>query len=653
MITLITWVACNVAPPTNEVPTVPTAEEPNDPSIRLPPTCDAGNDAWVQRVFPYVLGRKPHGAHEVQIWSRLADEQGRPAVIRALAESPEYADWWRIQISDMVYAQRSGNFTDLNCFDVPLLTSHDGSLTELLRTAGPTEERYSAEFNMADVILDSLAADNVAAIYQANLFARLNLTSANCATDPVAIETIIRGYHGNQLLQLYLDRNLACMSCHNSEYSVTDNPDPALDRAWGRGALFERALFGDSSGPADPVAYLAMNKGFGVVSSFYSFYANDNTTYDVQPWGMVAACGSFSDKPLNYDYLGAEDSYFGGSHGPGGSVFDLEPLFDEGVRAMEGTGVTFAADGDIDPAQAFAYLTAQNFVDQTWKLGFGGRLLLPYGMSRNQAQQERLQAATDHFVADGWSLTELLVDITADPYFNAGLPQTCITQDYGMKPVIDPYTVYSEGDLVNNGPGDLVHRQTGRTLLRSLYDSLGWGVPTEYPGFTASGIDETELQAALGVFLSDARPGFNGMDFQGALTWEGTFYSCASPTGSSSYLRELYQAALDADATVEDLALGLKDRLVSRALFEDDQERILIENILEVPLNLKVSEAETPVLGKSFGLLCGVLTQTPEFLMTVEPRPPGPIPRLAPRLAQDCEKFTEWTAAAGITATCE
>lgn len=651
MIALITWVACNNAPNTNDTVAPTPPEEPRGPNLRLPPTCDAGTDVWVQRVFPLVLGRKPHGAHEVQVWSRLAEEQGRAAVIRALAESPEYADWWRLQIGDMVAAQRTGITIDLGCFDVPLLATHDGSLTELVRSAGPTTDRYSADFNMADVILDALAADRISAVYQANLFAKFNLTYTG-ALDTYENEVIARNQQGISLLEQYMDRNLACMSCHNSEYSVTDHPDPAFDRSWGRGPLFEKALFANSGGPLDPATFLAMNKGYGVTYNPLYFNPADTTSYDVQPWGMNSACGSFSDDPLGRDYLDVEDAYFGGSHGPSGSVFDMESLLDDGVRQMEGVGVTFDEEGTIDPGQAFAYLTAQHFVDQTWKLAFGSRLLLPYGLSRNAAQQERLQAATDHFVTDGWSLTELLVDITADPYFNAGLPETCVTQDYGMEPVIDPYTVFEEGPRAGNGPGELVHRQTGRTLLRSLYDGLGWGDPSEFFTFSLNAQDEEALQISLGVFHSDAQPGFNGMDFQGALVWEGAFYACSSPTGSQGYLRSLYEAGLASDATVEDLVLGLKDRLLARATFEDDEERTLVANLLGLPLDLKIADADTTLLGKSFGLYCGVLTQSPEFAMTVEPRPSGPIPRLAPLLSQDCERFSTWTAAAGITAGC-
>jgi len=622
----------------------------------VPPVCDAGDDVWVQRVFPMVLGRKPHGAHEVQIWSKLAAEQGRPAVIRALAKSPEYDGWWKTQLSDMVFASRVGFVDDSGCFENAELPKHDGDLSRFIRESPPDGD-YGPVFNMADVIVDSLVADDISTVYQANLFAKYDFTDAvGCVVSLADVESVVRKYQGDQLLTVYLDRNVSCMSCHNSEFSVTDDPDPALDRAWGRGALFEKALFGDSSGPVVPDEFYAINKDYGFADSTgYFAYYDKADSYTHHVWGMNQKCGSFTRDDPKYDYLDVETSYFGHDFGPGGSTFDLDRLFRQGVDDMTDAGITIGDDASVDPGQAFAYLTAQNFVDQTWKLAFGNRLLLGYGMSRNQAQQQRLQALTDHFVSDGWSLSELLVDITSDPYFNAGTPETCDSQDYGMAPVVDPYSVMNEGDLANNGSGELVHRQTARTLLRSLYSALDWGQPTEFfsAGASYNGDTELALQEALGVFHSDTSPGFNGVDFQGSLTWESNFFVCTNPNGTPGYLRDLFAYGRTKDATVEEEVLALKDRLTSHGEFDDDTERQLVEDLLQVPLDSKVAEVDEDTFARNFSLLCGVMTQSPEFLMTVEPEAPGPVPRLLPELAYDCQDFEAWTAAARIDATCE
>jgi len=664
MITILALVGChtdpgvgpggNTAPPDTNTGTHVT---PTDPTAQLPDVCDAGDDVWVQRVFPLLLGRKPHGEHEVRIWSDLAASEGRDAVIRSLAKSPEYLAWWKLQMSDMVAAERTSlGVDDSNCFQNPIRPSHDGDLVRFLRSSGP-DGNYGPNFNMADVILDSLVADDVSTVYQANLFAKFDYTYAFSA-DLHDLEDIIRQAQGDQLLSVYIDRNVSCMQCHNSEFSVTDDPDPALDRAWGRGPLFEQALFGASGGPPNPEEFYAISKAYGVTdtSRYYAYYPGAaDYDYTHHPWGIDQSCGTFTKGDPKYDYNDVQTAFFGEDFGPGGSTFDIERMFAQGVDDLQGAGVEFTQGASIEPGQAFAYLTAQNFADQTWKQAFGSRLLLGYGISRNQAQQQRLAALTDHFVADGWSLTELLVDITSDPYFNAGMPGTCDTADYGMDPVVDPYTVLNEGELANNGPGELVHRHTARTLLRSLYDSMNWGQPPEYFGFSFRPDAQMDLQTALGVYLSDASPGFNGIDFQGALTWESNFYTCKDPDGSGAgYLRDLFAVGRTQDATVEDEVLALKDRLTSRGVIEDDNERQLIEDLMQVPLDSKVSEIDESQFARNFSLLCGVLTQSPEFLMTVEPRAIGPAPKLTPELAYDCESFVDWTARAGFDdLTCE
>lgn len=658
MITVLLLVSCKTDPGTgpNDVPSVPGTIPPQTLPLDkpLPATCDAGTDVWVQRVFPLVLGRRPHGAAEVQMWARVADDQGRDTVIRALTGSPEYRKWWKVLLSDLVYASRSGLGEDSSCFDNPQLSLHDGSLTQFLRSNEPDLSRYERRFNMADVIVDGLVADDISTVYQANIFAKTNYTTTCAMFDEKEIENQIREYQGDQLLETYTDRNLQCMTCHNSEFSVTDDPDPARDRSWGVGAHFEKALFGASTGPVDPAEYYAMSRSYGVVYSTVYFGQGN---YTERPWGMADTCGTFDRSPPNRDFLDHDTSFFGGSYGSDGSLWDIERTFSIGVDSLVASPLTIGDDQSVNAAQAFAYLTGQHFVDQTWKMAFGTRLLLPYGLSRNQYQQERLQNLTERFLSNGWSLTELLVDITADPYFNSGLPTTCVVDPYGMNPVVDPYSVENEGVLQGNGPGELVHRYTARTLLRSVYTALDYGDPDEYFGiFSGFGFvnDDELLQRSLGVFHSDASPGFNGVDFQGMLAWEGQFYACVNPRpGSPGFLRELYDAGVTADGTVEDVVLSLKDRLLARGVFEDDEERELVENLMTVPLTSKVADVDDAVIGRNLGLLCGVLTASPEFVMTTEPRKSGPVPVLNFDVDTDCNNLAMLVGAAGEDVDCE
>ncbi len=81
-----------------------------------PLTCDAGDVAWVQRVMPLLWGRRPHGAAEVDLWVQVAAQQGREAVVRAMARDPEYRDAWLDCFADAMYVARTGDKEYARCF---------------------------------------------------------------------------------------------------------------------------------------------------------------------------------------------------------------------------------------------------------------------------------------------------------------------------------------------------------------------------------------------------------------------------------------------------------------------------------------------------------------------------------------------------------
>jgi hypothetical protein len=618
----------------------------------LPDTCDAGTEIWVQRVLPLVLGRKPHGAAEVKIWSSVAEAYGRETVVRALTEDDGYLEFWKAMVSDMIKASRSGPDEDLTCFQSPKLLAHDGSLTEYIRTHAPDDGAFKPRFDMADVVIDALVADDLGPVWQANVFARTNYI-AICTNQPPPreVEEQRRVALGDEFLETYPNRSLTCIACHNSEFSVTDNSDPALDHTWGVPALFEKALFGDSAGPIDADTYYAMHRFANVVKDQVAF--GDPGSYPLQPWGMDESCGSFARNPPRQDYLSVDTSYFGADYGTQGSLFDLEAMLRTGADAMNGTMIAIAPDESVGGDEALSYLTGQHIVDQVWDYAMGAGLTIPYGFSRNEAQQRQLQELTDQFVSDGWSLRELLVSIATNPLFNDGLPGTCGSAPYGADPIVNPYSADDPDPTVHgNGAGDLVHRQFARALIRSARDELEWPVATEYFGNSTTDPDY-DLEVALGVFLSRSISGFNGTDFQGALSWEQKFATCSDPAYPGGFMARVKRSADQADATVEQLALAVKDRLTARGVFEDDEERDLTEDLLGVPLPTKVADVDPVALDRNLGLYCGVLTLSPDFFVTLEPRAPGPVPALPLAYDVDCRNMVDLLALEGITATCD
>ena len=317
--------SCTVASDFDPLPqtdplVVETPATPEPPAV-----CDAGDDAWVMRAMPLIWGRKPHGAGEVRLWSQMAAEHGREAVVRAMALDPEYLDHWRDWFTDALYVARTGDKQYGECFRNPRLDNHFGALAQHLALNGP-EVSYYQQFNMADVILEGLLADNVSVIYQANLFARMNRPVQGANVSLEELEYNRRINFGEVFFNTYLGRNLDCMGCHNSEISATDHPDPAFDRTWQLPGHFEKALLGVSQGITPSEAY-SVFRFIDVVRQFGPGF---------RPWNMARACGAFSPRKSipNDDFIDQNQTIFIDSLGAVGSVYDVERYFAQGVQEL-------------------------------------------------------------------------------------------------------------------------------------------------------------------------------------------------------------------------------------------------------------------------------------------------------------------------------
>ncbi len=213
--------------------------------------------------------------------------------------------------------------------------------------------------------------------------------------------------------------------------------------------------------------------------------------------------------------------------------------------------------------------------------------------------------------------------MTGDPIFNAGTPDRCGADPYGIDPIVKAWTTEEEVEAQRgNGPGDLVRRHDARVLLRSVHHALEWSAMPEFDLTNA----QHELQAAIGVFLEDSQPGFDGVDFQGLLSYEDAYGSCRSPLGQDDgvpdYIDRLVLSGALNDATVGDVVSTLKDRLLASGTLGEG-ERPLLETLLGESLDTLVSDIEQLVFADSLRFACGVWLMSPDFLLAMEPaRPP-------------------------------
>ncbi|MCE9578496.1 MAG: hypothetical protein K8W52_35545 [Deltaproteobacteria bacterium] len=642
---------------------------PVEPDAMPPPTfdkCGADGPAFVREATLAILGRRPTSQHEVDAYAALYDQVAaaqadgtstvapRTAVARALLSRPERGPRWTVHFMDALRVTRVEDQSQRDCWGATNFTNPDGALATYVRD-NPATAPGTSGFTMLDLAHSAIALDDPTIIYRAHLFPLVSLPITAANVPPVQAELARREDFGNTFDQAYLNRDIVCLACHNSEQSVTDNADPARDRHWPLDGFVDQALFGMSAGEESAVAH-AMFRVDGFVDRFGQ----------KRPWGMDKDCGTFAN-PASLEADPANiDGRFGSLTGKKLTVFDLDLAMKRGFDHLRGGAVTIGSEGQIaDPDDALAYAIATNLVESVWREVIGSRLTIANYFPRNQAAKDELQRLTNHFLASGYSLDQLLVDIVTSDYFARLPPEAgCGADPYTYPAVYDPWTIADTDPAKHgNGPGDAVAPVSPRTLLSSAYAGLEWGEPDgeqfpldetgceglscndlqQYCGFgfccdtyatTCQGQppsgdpDELPFQQSIGVFLKNGERGFRGLDFQARLGWEDRFGACAKParlTTPDVIDRALTAAAAVPTATVGDVLALLKDRLVGEAAITADGEQAAIEALVGQPLTAPASSL-TAAAARRF---CGVLLSSPQFVLSGLPARGGTPPTLA------------------------
>ncbi len=335
---------------------------------------------------------------------------------------------------------------------------------------------------------------------------------------------------------------------------------------------------------------------------------------------------------------------------------------------------------------ALAMMTAASIVDMVWTEVMGYPLTIDLYHPRNEAQRNILWNLTEYnFVNKQWSLREVLVRVLLFDYFNRRAPATGdgiatsggATSPYELPLMFNPW---AEGDprrppiaqpgwtagsvptpdpaYDRNAPAnrsrhydpmsEAVHRYGARSLLNSAATALDWTRPQR---FYPNAYPSKALGLAMGDYWRDTEPGFRGTSFTSLLSWEFTHGRCEKPAGvATDWVDRLMAAIAGFDAAnpgselkVEDLARTIKDWLLNDSTLTG-----------AVPTGLTVTEAQAlealfgaPVASRAAGIadlagksrrFCGMLLNTPQFMLAgLEPPPgPGPRPRLRVCNGGDC-----------------
>ncbi len=638
--------------------------------------CSGSDESFVRNASLALIGRRPLSEAEVDVYAQLLravrakdvaaglpddPQHARRVVARALMQNPEYTPRWERHFLERLRVQRLDDQEMRGCYGTTQRSSHGGALARSVRDTEPLQAIGGGAFTARDLLRSSIEADDVSPIYRGNLFAMTAHAIPAANVPPVAAEIARREDFGTTFDAVYLNRDIVCMGCHNSEFSTTFRDDPAENRHWPLPGLFEKSIYGVSTG-IDPLRAHAM---FRYDGSFGGGQA---------PWGWSESCGSFDPNPNDTDPAEI-DAYFAGIRGNMVTVYDTEAALARGFAKLRTDGLAPGAGGEIADADvAFAYLVAMNIVDGAWAEVTGNSLVIANYFPRNEASRDVLHLLTEKFVASGFSMQALLEEIVVGPYFDRLAPAAgCGSGPYNMPAVYDPWVVSdSDPERRKNGPGDAVHALSTRTAAYAAYAALGWTTSPiqEFPntsecdqascnelGFACQQLqaccaeehaycdlgqprpdeeavaNERAFQRATGFFLKNAERGFRGLDFQARLEWENRFGTCTAPAGlggGNDFVDGLIaRAAATPDATFRDVVVALKDRLLAEPVVDDAGEIAALEAVLGAGL-------DTPVAGAT-GLeakarrVCGALMSSSQFLLGGHaPQAGVPVPRLTP-----------------------
>ncbi len=499
-----------------------TFVEPPEPDYV---TCDASDEAWVKQVVEQLLGRKVKGLREVRVLEAMVKGSSREQVAMGLMNSPEFLDRWSLWLMDELRVNRVGDKALAECYGEPQVPTDTGGIGAFIRdNVALSDAKYTVAFNMADVVRSSLVLDDVSPVYRAHLFAMMVKPITGANVDALQLDMARRQDYGEIFEATYLHRNVVCNGCHNSQFSTTDNPDPAHDRHWPIPGLFEKALYGFSTGRPE--------------REFYSNFRHLDLVREaggLRPWRLASACGRFLNPLELPDDPAGVDAVFITPTGKKASVWNVEAALHTGFNNLRADGklLVHPQTLEVEPHSAFAYLVSVRFTNQVWREVMGYPLSLVHYFPRNAEQRDLLMELTNHFVASGFSLKQLLHAIVTGPYFNEPVAADgCGSQDhpYVLPAIFNPWVLLEEDPVMTaNSVGDVAHRHDARQLIGFAEKALGWPASPLYP---AEG--EEAFQKAVGVFVKDAEPGFDGIDFQGLLTWEARFGACSAGSAPGS-----------------------------------------------------------------------------------------------------------------------
>ena len=602
-----------------------------------PPADDNGDVSFVRQAVPLLLGRKPKGAEEVALLVDIAQLEGREAVVRMLMEQPEFVSHWTDVLVDDLALQREGfRVQSPDCFGDPKRAATSPDLANFISANAPSATAPGGAFNMTDVIRSAIVADDLSAVYRGYAFPLASQRGLQS-------DFLRPGNVGDAFNHIYLNHQLACFACHNSEFSTTNGL--GWDRTFAVPIQLENAVYGANF--TDPA---------GTQDSTYGIFRGDQFSGGTQPWGIAASCGMIN---LDFSQGSSVPTTFAGASGDHIGLVDLAAQFKSGYQALKTTGLqrtSVPGDNPTVPGdQGYAYMTGLTVAENVWDELMGSKLTIANYYPRNPDQRNTLWNITEFtFTQSGWSLKDLIARIMTTQYFNRRAPDTGGgTTAFRLQMIFDPWVAHDprvpdpmpDPKEHNNGQGELIHRYAPSSLFHSVAVALGWPEPQRFPDPVA--YPNMALEKAIGQYISESQQGTQGVDFQGLLTWESQLGTCQKPAGvGTDWVDQMIAAMPGFDAanpgfplTLADITSTTKDWLIGDGSIAAvapmapdpahpiDSEQLALFNLYGASLNTTASTV--PNLAQKVRRLCGVLLESPRFMLGgIEPSTGLVTPRL-------------------------
>ncbi len=610
------------------------------------PLCDAGDEAFVRRLVPQLWGRHPRSVREIDLLVQIIEQSDRATLVSKMMGTAEFLLRWSEVLKDFLLINRVGERAGRGCATATQLvvgalpaSEFTGSLAASVRDNAPDDAPEYNDWDLTELLVSAIVLDDISPIYRAHLFAQLGSKLINL--DNPGANLAWRGAYAEMFEQTHLNRRMGCMGCHNSEFSATDAADPELDRTWQVPGYFEKAIYGDSGGR--PVRDLAaFFRVEGVLSMQFLPEGFDPTLYwdygeGFNPWGMGEFCGEFVLPDDVEDDPEGWTGYFIEEVIDRPSIWHLERWLRDGFEALREDGLQVGDDLSVDGKEAFAWMVSMSTAEKVWTEITGKRLTTPHFFARNRYQRDLLKYLTDVYVDNSFSLKALVQAVVLHPYFNPGAPEQCegVETPYYLAPIFNPWFVnHLIPELRLNNPGDSVERLPARVLMGALVSAMDWtDIDSQIYGhfFDEDGnfAPGQELPAALifefdiGIFLLDGETGFRSSNFAESMAWEEAVGSCVDPFPTEEEPRIDWIDRLVSEApntaTMEELVLALKDRLIARPVLDDETERGLIEALLQLPLDSPVGGLKDPT--SALRRVCSALLSSGDFLLAGAPGP--------------------------------